>query len=61
MLSLTHKFPLEKHSFAEIAILTVINLHHRETAATYVWSDLKFFSLECHFEMKSGVLACQST
>lgn len=52
---------MRTHSFTEIAILTVINLLRHETPATDVWSDLKFFSLECHCEMKSGVLARQST
>lgn len=52
---------IRTHSFTEIAILTVINLLCHETPATDVWSDLKIFSLECHCEMKSSVLAHQST
>lgn len=39
--------PIRKHSSTEIAVLTVINLQCREIATTNVWSDLRFFSLEC--------------
>lgn len=39
--------PIRKHSSAEIAVLTIINLQCPEITTTNVWPDLRFFSLEC--------------